>query len=412
MFHSMSRTGIFLEKFFLVEGDLVEPYNKALEIVIGKRTQHPSFHIDKRGESPELEEEFGKNYLQSGAAHRYCIIVSPDQKDADLIHEEFSFDQELFDLLYTNSLAGISLATRVDGMYGEIDDDVREFESVEDVLLINTIHLELHTPSKFMQKARTLQGYVSDLQTQPDLLIQDDSALPKKILQLVKDVGDVRGYNLQPVQATKEVKTFYTRLFGGVSVFRESEKQAKTVVMYRETDYHPEDGPTVQFLRLQDKEDIIRFFVEHTYADYTYTLLEPGLSRLEDETLLSKGYDVTEMGKEQKIQALYTSRESMLPVWYEFKELKRQVTKGHQFSEIVRKYSAEVQSMLLMPGAVDKSTSDVVEHVLTRLCDVAYEKMYAYNRRHLEQVYISADENKRKYILQVLTGQSKNQTVM
>ena len=447
MLKSLTRNGMLIETLFLVEGDLVKNYNRALETVIGKRTHQTSFHIDKRGESPELEKEFGKNYLQSGPAHRYCIIVSPDQKDAVLIHEEFSFDHEMLDLLYQNYLPGISLATRVDGMYGEIDDGVREFETFEDLLLAKRIHLELHTPSKFLVKARELHQSVEQLKEQPDLLIEDNSALPQKILQLVGEVGDIRGYNLRPIQATKPLETFYTRLFGGVCVFRNAESRetlqitrpghehfvydvsgdplltvdegeeplldfhqtsqpSKTVVIYQQKDYQPEDGPLVQFIPLQDKDRIIQFLIEYRYADYSYELLESRLSRIEDETLLSKGHDVTGMDKEQRLQSLHQYRETMLSEWYELKELKRNVNKGHTFQDIIKESSVSVQSMLLASIAHEQSTSEVVKHLLTRLYDYNYESMFHHNRRHLERVYLNSDDNKQKYILHVLAEHS------
>lgn len=446
---------------FPVEGDLVENYNRSLERVIGKKTALTSFHIDKRGESPEIEEELGSNYLQSGPAHRYCIIISPDQKNAGLIHEEFSFDHEVLDFLYQNYLSGISLATRVDGLCGELDDDVREYETLEDLLLIKKVHLELHTPSGFWSKARKLQDYVRQLEDDPDLLIKHESVHLRKILDLVSEVGDVRNYDLSPIQATKELTTFFTRLFDGVCVFRDFKPRnalrmkspdlapylsqrvgdsmipvenlpenllgeetltvlddsddtpqeerktiPKTAVMYHQNGYTPEDGPTVKFIPLQDKERVIQFLVDYGYADYSYELLEDRLSGLEDETLLKKGHNVTEIEREQRLQALHQYREEMLPEWHELKDLKRKVTKGHELAEIIQDFSANVKSMLLAPVPESKDDAYVVEHLLTRLYDFDYEKMYTYNRRHLERLYEQADANTQQYILNVLAKRS------
>lgn len=452
MLESLSRNSMLIETLFLVKGDLVENYNRALEATTGKRTNQTSFYIDQRGESPELEEEFGKNYLQSGPAHRYCIVVSPDQKNADLLHEEFSFDGEVLDMLYEQHLAGISLATRVDGMYGELDDQVRAYETLEDLMLIEQVHLELHTPSKFLSKARELQEYVRQLRADPDLLLEEESALPKKILQLAGQVGDIREYDVRPIQASKPLTSFYTRLFGGVCIFRNVESQdtlrvtrpdqehflidltgdplttlppedygsteafrqehletkskdmpSKSVVLYRQKDYQPEDGPAVQFIPLQDKKQVIEFLADHFYADYSADLIECRLARIEDETLLSKGHDVTAMDKQQQIQALNQYQDSMLFVWYELKELKRRLTKGHPLHQIIHEYSPETRSMLLATMTNDPSTAEVVEHVLTRLYDYDYEKMFMHNRRHLERLYLRSDANKQKYILRILT---------
>jgi hypothetical protein len=462
MEQTLTVTDILQTPLFQVEGDLVANYNRALEIVVGKKTALTAFHVDRRGESPELEAELGPNYLQSGPSHRYCIIVSPNQRDAGLIHEEFSFDREMLDFLYQNYASGISVATRVDALYGEIDDDVREYVTLEDLLLIKKVHIELTTPSGFLVKARELQQYVKQLQADPELLINDGSALPKTILKLVSEVGDVRNYNLSPIATTKELTTFYTRLFSGVCIFRHFEPKktfdmkrpdqepylytlagpivtlkhqldeiakslepqeqraqsavqavqqekilTKTVVIYQQKDYQPEDGPVVQFIPLQEKERIVQFLIENRYAAYSNDVFEQRLSRVEDETLLSKGLDVTEMGKEQRIQALFTHRKDMLPEWYELKDVARKVGKGHEIAEIIPEYSATVKSMLLTTVSPDKDVARVVDHLLTRLYDFDYETMYTHNRRHLERIYEKADQNKQKYIRQVLSVTGK-----
>ena len=434
MLEPVSRHGMMLETLFRVEDDLAANYNRVLAATIGKRTALTSFHLDNRGESPEIEAELGENYLQAGPSHRYGIIVSPDQKDADLMHAEFSFDERLLDEVYANFLSSISLATRVDGLYGEMDDSVREFSTLEDLLLINTIHLELHTPSQFLEKARELQGYVHELEAEPDLLIRDESALLKQMLALVKDVGDVRGYDLRPIQATHPVGNFYTRLFGGLSIFREVEQHklraaqtpasgdgvlfelsgatlttlddapTKTVVIYRAKEFHPEDGPAVQFIPLQEPERAIRFLTEYGYADYAFDLLEARLTRLEEETLLSKGHDVVQMDRQQRQQAVYQYRDAMLPEWAELQAIKRNVTKGYAFRDIAQQVSAAAQSLLLTPAAnVAKSTADVVQHTLTRFNDYCYETMLTHNRRHLERLYLRVEPNKQQYIIDVLS---------
>jgi hypothetical protein len=459
MLQTFKTAGLLNDRLFLVEGDLVVNYNRVLERAIGKKTALTAFHLDKRGESPELEAELGKNYLQTSPAHRYCIIVSPEQKDAGLIHEEFSFDHEILDFLYENYLPGISVATRIDGLYGELNDNVRAYEALDDLLLIKRVQMELHTPSGFLTKARELQGYVQKLRENPDLLLKDGSAIPKKILELVKEVGDVRNYNLSPIQATKEITTFFTRLFGGVCVFRDFEsartriqikrpnhesgaegleaeaavaienlpenllmledsthtvtppllpptEQAplKTMVIYQQKEYQPDDGPLVQFIPLQEKERVVRFLLEYGYAVYDYALMEARLTRLEDETLLAKGHAVTEMGREQRLQALAQYADAMLFEWYELKDIQRRVEKGYGLPEVLPEFSATTKSMLLTARDFqDDDVTYVVEHLLTRLYDGNYEKMYMYNRRHLERLYEQAESKKQQYILAVLT---------
>src|SRR3989344_6538070 len=90
-------TDLLYKNLFVVDGGLVEHYNRALQRLIDKQTSLKTFTIDKRGESPEIEEELGRDYLQLGPAHRFTIILSPQQSMALLIHPEFSYDNQVLD---------------------------------------------------------------------------------------------------------------------------------------------------------------------------------------------------------------------------------------------------------------------------------------------------------------------------
>jgi hypothetical protein len=255
---------------------------------------------------------------------------------------------------------------------------------------------------------------------------------------MVKEIGDIRDYDLRPIEVTKEnLQTFCTRLFGGVCIFRNARPRqeqeefiyglsgdvltdasldaasetnapvfSKTVVIYRQQDNQPEDGPLVTFVPFQDKARVVNFLVDYGYAEYSYGLLEPALNRIEDETLLQKGHDVAAMDKQQRIQVLHQYKDEMIFAWYELKDLKRSVMKGHNFEDVARTCSAEVQSLLLSSIATNSSASHVVEHVLTRLSDYQYEKMLSYNRRHLERLYTHSDRNKQHYIISEVTKTS------
>ena len=178
---------------------------------------------------------------------------------------------------------------------------------------------------------------------------------------------------------------------------------SKTVVLYREKEYHPEDGPSVQFIPFQETLRVIQFLRQYWYADFSRELLEPALTRIEDETLLSKGHDVTQMDRQQRAKALHQYQETMLPQWSELNAVKRNITKGHAFDDAAAACSPDVQAMLLTSTTNDAGMTDVVEYAITRLDETRYEKMFLYNRRHLERQYPLCDTNKQKYILDALT---------
>lgn len=219
----LEELGFLRNGLFHVSGSLVGHYNRALQAAIGKETKLESFRIDKRGESPEIGEELGWNYLQRGPSDRYLIVVSPLQRSAPLIHVEFSFDDELLDMLYERHHAALELVTRVDGLWGELNDSLRVLHRLDDLVALNRVDVDLDTPSAFLSMARTLQENIERLRAEPDLLIEDDSALLKEIHELAGEVGDVRNYSLDDLGAELEIASFHTRLFDGVHIYREVE---------------------------------------------------------------------------------------------------------------------------------------------------------------------------------------------
>jgi hypothetical protein len=421
MTRTLRSEGLVQTNMFHVDKELVEHYNRALEKTTGRKTGLSSFSIDKRGESPEVEEELGKNYLQCSPSHRYLITVSPDQKNVDLIHEEFSFDNDIVNSLYDNFLPQISIATRIDGLYGQIDDGVRTYQSIDDLLLLRKVNLELHTPSRFLTKAVELQDYIKSLRDDPNLLIKNDSEVPKKILELIHEVGDITSYNLSAIGQNREVSTFYTRLFGGVYVFRdgpikptisvrrpggairmraESDGKRKVVVIHEEQETNPEGGPRVDYIPIDSKSDVIDFLIEEGYTTLSQELLATRLYRIEDITLLGNGYDVAKLSQEERALAL--SRCKMSQDWKELFMITKRMASGYSFESATENAKPDVKAILLETKQQKKPIHAVVENLLTRLWSYDYEKMFEHNLRDLEHVFERSDKMTQDYILNVL----------
>ncbi len=427
MKRTLKTEGILPDNLILVDGDLVKNYNRAFEKVTGKKTALESFHIDKRGESPEIEVELGNNYLQCGASHRFMIIVTPDQRNVDLIHEEFSFDENIIDVIFDNYMPAISVATRVDGLFGELEDDVRAYHSVEDLLLLNNVTISLKTPSGFLKKAMELQDAVKQLQRSPELLIANNSRHVKKTLSLAREVGDVRGMNLSQIEMTKEIKSFYSRLFQGTYVFRldnsegvlpiqrpksvaggapaKREKQhfkRSAVVIYKGNGDAIEDGPSVSFIPIQSEDRVIDFLGEAGLISYSPGLIGRKLSRIEDGVLLQKEIDVSRLSREDRIQAVEKEIDHMPDEWHGLRDVERKLAAGNDLAAEVKKRPPSVKKRLIRPFRKEGKTHTIVHNLITKLCPDDYEGMYDHNRRDLEYTFDKSDETTRDYIVHVL----------
>ncbi len=92
-------------------------------------------------------------------------------------------------------MRSISVATRLDGLYGELNDSVRAYHHVEDLLLLNSVQINLKSTSGFLEKAMTLQKLISSLKKDPEKLISNDSKTIEDLYELAKEVGDIRGFS-------------------------------------------------------------------------------------------------------------------------------------------------------------------------------------------------------------------------
>ncbi|MFH1173747.1 MAG: DUF6638 family protein [archaeon] len=453
---TLAGEGIVQDNLVKVDGVLVDLYNAALQKAVGKTTALKKFFIDKRGESAEVEQELGDNYLQTSPAQRFAIVVSPNQKDATLLHEEFSFDSRILDALYEQFMQGIDIITRVDSLYGELDDGMSTYTSLEDLLLVNKVKLHLDTPSGFIGMARELKDLLAQLndpEKGPERLIANDEALPKRIYTLVEQVGDVSKYDIHDITLTTDVSTFSTRFFNGLFVFRNYDTQTetapirrpsfsssndallqalilarlapkksaerierqtvstgkKTMVIYTPNEFTPEDGPTVQYLPITDKESIVSFLLTYNFARYDPALLEKRISRLEDVYLLKRGIDPTNaVERASKLQRPRPSELTKMKIdaqnvyehATELAKIRLDLRKGFTFEKLIEHVSAEAKAALLTPTMAE--AKGIVPALLTRLWPYDYETMLTYDRRSLENTFQDADNNMKDYLVKVL----------
>ncbi len=423
MKRSLTSEGIINQTLFHVHGELVETYNSALESLTGKRTGLDSFYIDKRGESPEVEAELGNNTLQCSTSHRFCIILSPDQQSAELIHEEFSFDETVLDHLYENFMPSISVATRLDGLYGELNDGIRAFYGVEDLLLLKSVNVSLKSTSGFLEKAIETQHLISELKNNPEKLVENDSKTVRDLFNLAQTVGDIRGFSqLIPVSAEHSVSHFYTRLFNGAYVFRKNKGRTFTsassakpkrqpvgmtketiTVIYNDADSNetPKSDSAVLFIPMSDIKAVLTFLLKNQLVIQSDTLIDQKLTTIEDIVLVEKGIDVTGISLEKRTQELSALISDMPPLWNELIDIKRHYARGK--SLLTLDCSSEAKGMLLLPSAPDSTLTKMVCHLLTRLFPYNYQWMLQYNNHDLEKLFEQGDELMKNYLVSTLS---------
>ncbi len=219
---------------------LVERYNACMYDIGLAPTSLQEFHIDGFGWSPEIAEEKGDHYYLShnGVANPYAIILTPKQENKPVFFPFHSFDRDIMRIVFATYRKHIIDITTESGIWIDIDQEMTEYLSPQDFLMVDSIMLRFYTPSRLMTAARKQRELVRTFYD--GNRSWDNRALLEKIVSSAKKDGDLRFRNLDiPDTPYSHTQTFYTRAFGGLFILRMPGKSKPFLV-------HEEENLTIE----------------------------------------------------------------------------------------------------------------------------------------------------------------------
>ena len=141
---------------------LRERYNRALEILTERRSALASFHIDQTGFSPEIAEELDDPlYLNPHGCNRQFILLSLDQAPLPVVDATFSSTRSILGRFIEDNRAALFALTTRDAVYGELENSTYRIETLEDVVSIKSIRVEVNTTHKLISKAARLTEMIT-----------------------------------------------------------------------------------------------------------------------------------------------------------------------------------------------------------------------------------------------------------
>ncbi len=417
--------GLVYTNLFKVDGELVDYYNRSLEKITGKRTALTEFHIDRRGKSPEIVKELGGNYLETTPSNRYMIVVSPEQASCELVDAEFTFDEDATTELFTRHQMGMSVVTRVDGMYGELSDGVRAYDSLDDLLGIKSIDIRLHTPSGFITSARELLLRLEQLEKDPRLLIERDAAHINRMIALVQQVGDVRGYPITDISVSHEIGSFGSTLYGGLFLFNTWERKPVKLkrpgrdangrfagkngngngdehtrtVIYNARAIENGTDESINHIDLNDLDEVASYLLTNEFAAIDPSLIVPRQRRIDDLALIGAGRDPSAMSREERQR--YLAELPRADLRQDLADL-RTADQNDRLTQALPEASVDAVIALLRPHKGSEEIRHVTEHLLTLLRPYDYETAATVAPSDLERTFGKADAMGRKYIINTL----------
>jgi hypothetical protein len=202
---------------------LRERYNRALEILTERRSALASFHIDQTGFSPEIAEELDDPlYLNPHGCNRQFILLSLDQAPLPVVDATFSSTRSILGRFIEDNRETLFALTTRDAVYGELENSTYRIETLEDIVSIKRIRVEVNTTHNLISKAARLAEMIAAFE-QSDTAWFDERQLGEMV-RLAEATGDIRRHPVAPSHVDYQQGNFYTSHLGGLYVFLDTSR--------------------------------------------------------------------------------------------------------------------------------------------------------------------------------------------
>jgi hypothetical protein len=176
------------------------------------------FHVDACGFSLEVANRLeNSTYLNPDGVGRRFIIVTALQEQAPYVDVTFSFSKPVMKAFYLANRATIARMTLKDAIYGQLSTNTAVGSTLTDIVAMQAVSFEVQTINGSGRKTAELETMVETFRNNRSLWA-DPSAM-ERIVELAKDVGDVRTAPATfDTTATTVPNHFSSSLFGGFSL--------------------------------------------------------------------------------------------------------------------------------------------------------------------------------------------------
>ena len=215
----LKAAGLFGGALISLSGSLVQRYNDCLAMLGITPTALTSFSIDGMGWSPEVAEEKNDSfYLNIGEANSNAIIISPNQRDK-AVHMPFhSFDKDVMTAIFTAYAKPIRDITKNAAICVHFDQKIDTYFEPFDLLRYDRLTVSFRILNELDKKQQEQEELLALFDEGNNFI---DRSIHHRILESAKRYGDLRGRKLRLEPLDLEIKSFYTRAFGGIFVLRD-----------------------------------------------------------------------------------------------------------------------------------------------------------------------------------------------
>lgn len=385
---------------FPVSGALAERYRTLLRDVLGLECRLETFSVDRGGFSPEVAVQLGPDYLRTGETSRLIIVLSPDQSRAALHRCGSSYERLVLERLYQEGRKLIGFLTFKHLLWGELDDRAGLVARPDDLLLVETVELELDTQARDLEKLALFHRQAAEL-LRGDGLNRDSSIHAMLHLRddLVRRLGDLRKLEFEgPLNLRMGVGSFHSDLFGGCYVLRDRE----TCLIHGDGEKAPGNLVSSCFpcFRYQDPQ-LIDYLQQNEFVELRSELIEQRIREMENELLLQQDLNPLRLHFVQRRYYLKQLRSLFPASYYELRDLLK-IRSERKHRRRLGELMARCTPVTRLKLAAPLHQPAFVSRLLAEIDPSDCHRLYRYNTPRFEDVFGRATEAHKTYIYETL----------
>lgn len=397
------RAGLMYGNLYEVRSKaMVERYNRALEHLIGKRTELTEFHIDIAGASPEIADEFGDElYLNPNGANQMFILLSTDQKTAPLLNSHFSTSRSILRQYIEANEDQLFALTAREAVAGELMNSVFRIGSPADLLEINQIEVSADTTQSHVAEADALSDRIDQFMAEEDAWWDD--VLIAEMIELAKRTGNIQRNPVRLEAQTFTQGNYYTSHFGGAYVFRDA--RVPTLIV-REPIEDLDSLDIEQTLTFADRDEIARWLREEQLSelivqrqnDESALVIRQKMDFIVVTTAADQGHDLTDHTRQdmRRLERLYA--EALPEEYHGLMSVWRWASMGGRVPKMGPDHPAYFYAMR---GSLHPDR-DLVNMLLSDLSRLDFRQLFICHKPLFYERYQSWSETKKDFVVRFL----------
>lgn len=387
---------------------LISRYNECLAELGIEPTKQAKISIDGMGWSPEVaEERKDMFYLSAGPSNQMAIIITPNQRNKPIYFPFHSYDRHLMETYFSRYSEEIADVTASRGLSLDIDQELTTYESPADLRLVD--YIIVRTSSGLLGSvAKKQQALVEKLLEEGDAWA--DGALRAEAITSAAAFGDLRFRKIDIADLRfDDLKTFFTKAFGGVFVIQTLDRRCKLLV-FDDVKHVPAESWKRDMYSVTAPETL-ELFIREKLLEVNlawYQSYPQALAYLKDcltaEILCANDPDLElgELNLAQRKKRLVLLGEGISDVYHELERLMKQL-QSTALPEVDH-LSPELRLLLLRPNReLPLLDQQVIRQFLHRLRSIDILQLYADDKELFSEQYKSWSKSKKAWAVQKIS---------